>query len=74
VNKLATLVLLVLMMALSNGLAATPSCATPQTADEKAVQAKAHELMVGKTARLDKILTLQIFVRDEIGQAKTEFG
>lgn len=44
------------------------------SADDKAIGDKATELVTGKNLRLEKISVIHSFVRDEIGQAKTQFG
>ena len=44
------------------------------TNDAALFAAKAKELAAGKNTRVDKIIALQAFVRDEIAQAKTQYG
>jgi len=41
---------------------------------DKAMGDKATELVIGKNSRLEKISAIHSFVRDEIGQAKTQYG
>ncbi len=41
---------------------------------DQAVRQRALELVAGKTTRFDKLVALQLFVRDEIAQANTEYG
>jgi hypothetical protein len=74
VKKYVVIVSLILMVALSRCFAADASSDSPQSSDDKVVDAKANELLAGKTTRLDKISALHTFARDEIGQAKTQYG
>ena len=42
--------------------------------DNAAFDAKARELVAGKSARLEKIMALHAFVRDTIRQVETTFS
>ena len=53
---------------------ATPAAENAATNDAVLFAAKARELTAGKDTRIDKIIALQAFVRDEIAQAKTQYG
>ena len=73
-RRLTAIISLMLMVAFSRGMAADAGCATPEAGDDKAFDTKAKELLTGKNTRLEKISALHSFVRDEIGQAKTQYG
>ena len=55
-------------------LSASAQSAAPAVGDDAAFLAKAQELTKDKVSRLDKLQALQTFVRDEIAQAKTQYG
>jgi hypothetical protein len=38
------------------------------------IVAKAQQLVTGKTTRLQKLTALQTFVRDDIAEARTQYG
>lgn len=50
-----------------------PAAGSPGN-DDAVFQAKANELVAGKTARLDRIMALHAFVRDFIRQVETKFS
>ncbi len=73
-KRIVPVISLILIMAVSRCFAAEVVVDAKPAAEDKAVEAKATELLTGKTTRLDKITVLHSFVRDEIDQAKTQYG
>lgn len=53
---------------------AADSCGTAAKADDNPIETRAKELVAGKNTRLEKISAIYSFVRNEIGQAKTQYG
>jgi|GEM_PF-3928021 len=72
-KKIIPILSLIIVLAVSRVFAAD-SCGEAATGDDKAIATKAKELVTGKNTRLEKISALHSFVRDEIGQAKTQYG
>ena len=54
--------------------ACAQTCDVATNAEDSLIAAKAQELAKDKPARLNKITALHTFVRDEIAQAKTQYG
>jgi hypothetical protein len=52
-----------------------PGAGAGEPGDTNAIfEAKAKELVAGKSARLEKIMALYVFVRDSIRQVETTFS
>ena len=63
---------LVALLFVVSGYAQT--CNTVTNSDDSVFQTKAQELTQDKVSRLDKLQALHTFVRDEIAQARTQYG
>ena len=56
-------------------LLVAPGAGAAEPGDTDAVfDAKANELVAGKSSRLEKITAIHIFVRDSIRQVETQYG
>jgi hypothetical protein len=55
-------------------IASIGSAQTATNGDDKAFTDKAKELTQGKDTRIEKLIAVHAFVRDEISQTKTQFG
>ena len=49
-------------------------CDVVTNAEDSIIAQKAQELVKDKPTRFEKLAALHAFVRDEIGQAKTQYG
>jgi hypothetical protein len=54
--------------------AAWAQCAEEKVDEAALLAEKARELTAGATSRVERVLSLQVFVRDEIKEAKTQYG
>jgi hypothetical protein len=54
--------------------ASAQTCGVATNAEDSAIASTAQELVKDKPTRLDKLTALHAFVRDEIAQAKTQYG
>lgn len=55
-------------------LLAGPSVVRPDDTSDDPVAKQAGQLVDGKTSRIDKLIAVHVFVRDEISQTKTKYG
>jgi len=69
-KKILQIVLLCLTIALMRGFAGDMYDAS----DDTAINSKSKELVAGKNSRLEKILVVYSFVRDEISQIDNQYG
>jgi hypothetical protein len=63
-----------LMISLCGGPVFAQSCDPADGSDTNAIAVKAQELTKDKSARIDKLMALHTFVRDEVALARTQYG
>ena len=64
----------VFFMLCTGRIFAADACGNTATNDDQLITAQAQELVKGKTTRLEKVSAIHSYVRDQIGQSKTQYG